>query len=75
MKAGTLLLVLHDVVEMLVAKGYLTADGDMSAPHTLEQDLEIVTAVENILKARGITVQENVDKVINALPLIFTLVK
>lgn len=75
MKAGTLLFILHDVVEMLAAKGYLTPEGDFVAPHTVEQDLQMVTDVEAIVKHRGITVQDQVDKIIQALPLIFSLIK
>lgn len=74
MKVGTLLLIAHDVVEKLVGMGLLTNDGDFVGP-TLEQDLTLVTVVEECAKARGVVVQSEVDKIIHVLPLVMSLVK
>lgn len=77
MKVGTLLLVLHDVIEDLVAVGVLDSNGNLyaTALDSLQEGLQLAVMVEKRLKQRGITVQENVDKVINALPLVLALIK
>lgn len=74
MKVGTLLLILHDVIEKLVNMGLLTAEGDFVGP-TLEQDFQIASMVESAARARGVVVQDDVDRIINALPFIFRLTK
>lgn len=74
MKVGTLLLILHDVVEKLVGMSLLDTNGNFTAP-TLEQDLQIATMVEQCAKARGVVVQSEVDKILNVLPLVASLVK
>lgn len=72
MKVGTLLLVLHDVIEGLVGEGLLTAEGDFVGP-TVNQDFQLATMVENALKHHGVTLPEDVDKVIQVLPLVLSL--
>ncbi len=74
MKVGTLLLIAHDVVEKLVGMNLLTNEGEFVSSN-LQQDLTVITMIENCIKARGITVQSEVDKIINILPLIAGLVK
>lgn len=74
MKFGTVLLILHDVTEGLVGMGLLTAQGDFVGPD-ITQDLKIVTMVEQAAKARGVIIQSEVDKIINALPLLLAFVK
>jgi len=74
MKVGTLLLILHDVIEKLVGAGLLTPAGDFVGP-TAEQDVQIAVMVEQAAKAHGVAIQSEVDKIINALPLVMTLVK
>jgi len=73
MKVGTLLLILHDVIEDLVAQGLLNADGSFVSP-TLAQDFDIAKHVENRAKQRGVVIQDEVDKIINALPLVIALI-
>jgi hypothetical protein len=76
MKPGILLLVAHDVIEDLVAMGVIDANGNLfgTALDSLKENFQFAAMVEKRLKARGVVVQTNVDKVINALPLIFALV-
>lgn len=72
MKIGTLLLITHDVVEKLVGMGLLTAEGDFTNPD-IKQDLAIIAMVESCVKARGVHVQEDVDKIMFLLNLASTL--
>lgn len=74
MKVGTLLLILHDVIEKLVGMGLLTNDGNFIGP-TIQQDLEIATMVEGVAKARGVVVQSEVDKILQALPLVTAFIR
>lgn len=74
MKVGTLLLILHDVIEGLVSEGLLLKDGTFLGPN-LGQDLQIVTMVENAAKAHGVVIQSEVDKIIQVLPLVMSLVR
>ena len=74
MKVGTLLFILHDVIDDLFTLKLLLPNGDFVGP-TLAQDVEIVKAVENRLKQHGVTIQSDVDKVINVLPLVISLVR
>jgi len=73
MKVGLVLLILHDVIEKLVGVGLLTPEGDFVAP-TLAQDLNIARIVEESAKARGVVVNDDVDKIILALPFIVGLI-
>ena len=77
MKVGTLLLVFHDVIENLVALDVLDKDGNLysTALDSLQEDFRLVSMIEMSLKNHGVTVQENIDKVINALPLVLSLIK
>ncbi len=71
MKVGTLLLILHDVVEKLLTMNLLSLSGDFVGP-TTQQDVAIVQMVEECAKSRGVVFQPDVDKIINALPLILS---
>lgn len=71
MKAGTLLLVVADVIGYLKNSNLIQADGSFKAP-TLSDDSELALAIEQILKNHGVSVEEHLDKVIKALPLIFS---
>lgn len=73
MKAGVLFFVIADVKDYLVAHGKLDNDGTVQF-NDLNEDLEIARVIENSLKNHGVEIQENIDKVINALPLIVGLV-
>ncbi len=74
MKVGTLLLILHDVIEKLVGMSLLSSNGDFVSP-TVEQDLQIATMVEQCAKAHGVVIQSEVDKILNVLPLVSSLIK
>lgn len=74
MKAGVLLFVIADLKEYLVSSQNLNNDGSFNSLD-LQEDIQIVKVVENSLKVHGVTIQSEVDKVINALPLLLTLIK
>lgn len=74
MKAGVLLKIVRDIVTLLETEGILTATDDFNPPD-LNEDLKLASAIESILKNRGITLPAEVDKVMNSLPLVFQLVK
>lgn len=71
MKAGTLVKI---VTESLAAVeiDLIDANDEFVAP-TPEQDAALALKIEGILKAHGVVVAGSVDKVIKALPLIFSL--
>jgi hypothetical protein len=74
MKVGILLLILRDVINGLLRMNLLSTAGEFVAP-TLDQDLAIAAMVEQAAKAHGVVVQAEVDKIINALPLVLSLVR
>jgi hypothetical protein len=74
MKVGTVLLILHDVIEKLVGMGLLTAAGDFVGP-TVDQDLQIAMVVEEAAKAHGVIFQAEIDKILHALPLVMSFVR
>jgi hypothetical protein len=76
MKVGTLLLVFHDVIEDLVSLGVIDAQGNMygEALDSVKENVQLAAMIEKRLVARGVTVKAEVDKVINALPLILSLI-
>lgn len=75
MNAGTLVLIGRDGVDLLQRKGILLADGTVneSKLDTLQEDLELATGVEDILKAHGVNVPGRVDQVIRLLPVIVSI--
>lgn len=77
MKVGTLLLVFHDLIEDLVSLGVLDSNGNLfgTALDSLQENLELVAVVEKRLKQHGVVIKDEIDKVINALPLILALLK
>lgn len=74
MKVGTLLYVVHDTIEKMVAMGLLLPSGDFASPNT-EQDIELASFIEGSLKQHGVDIPDQIDKVMKALPLVFSLVK
>lgn len=72
MKLGLFLLILHDVIEKLVGMGLLTSAGDFVGP-SLQQDFDIAVMVEQCAKARGVLFQDDLDRILNALPLVLNL--
>jgi hypothetical protein len=71
MKAGTLLLVVGDLINYLKDNKFILDDGSFKAP-SLADDSMLAAAVEQILKNHGVSIEEHLDKVIKALPLIFS---
>ena len=74
MKAGTLLLVMRDVVDILISNHVLDGDGNFSSP-SIATDAAIANAVEYSLRARGIETPDKIDKVLKALPLILEIIR
>ena len=74
MKVGTLLLILHDVIEKLVGMNLLMSDRSFNTP-TLQQDLLIASMVEECVKARGVVVQSEIDKILQVLPLVVSFIR
>lgn len=73
MKVGTLLLILHDVIEGLVGMNLLLSTGDFNSP-TIQQDVAIASMVERCAKTHGVIVQADLDKILNILPLVVGLI-
>lgn len=72
MKLGLALLILHDIVDDLVKNNILALTGDFIKP-SLQQDLELVQLVKNHLEARGVNVDDNVERIIDILPITIKL--
>lgn len=75
MQAGTLLLIVHDVVEVLAAEGIITSTGDFDQTKfdSLQNDLTFASAIEGVLKKHGVPVSGKVDAIIALLPSIAKL--
>lgn len=69
-----LLLVLRDAVSKLEAMGCVTPDYKLVFNHP-NQWAELGVAVETSLKGHGVVVQEDVDRIIQALPLLLSLAR
>lgn len=72
MQLGIFLFVITDITNYLVAKGLLKSDGSVNNL-SIGQDIEIVQVVEASLKAHGVVIKSEVDKVIAVLPLVLQL--
>lgn len=73
MKAGTLLLVIADVIHVLETKGLITSEGNFGDFSNIENDVELVNAVEDVLIQHGLDVPEKVVSIVKLLPLIVKL--
>lgn len=73
MNAGLLLLILKDIIGQLEADGLLKSDGTFG-DFTITNDVKLAAQIEGIIKARGVAVQSDVDKVMSALPLLLAVV-
>lgn len=73
MTLGKVLLIIRDIIQILVNLGLLKSDGTLVKP-TAQQDALLISQVNNVLKAHGLTEPTQVDAVIALLPLIFQLV-
>lgn len=72
MNAGTLLIVVKELIALLLNRGILLPDGsfDQTKLDTIEEDLAFASAVEAILKAHGLNVPAKVEQIIQILPLL-----
>jgi len=75
MKAGTLLLVAADVINLLKGRNLITPAGDFGDFSNIQSDLELIKAIESILTQHGVDIPGRVDKVLALIPLIADLVK
>lgn len=74
MSLAAILKILRDVINYLDAHGMILANGTVDFAN-LQNDLGLATALEQSLKANGVTVPEQVDAVMSMLPMILKLVK
>lgn len=70
MNAGTFLKVLKQVIAALENDGILKSDGTFTWPDSAQPYAVLAGQVESALKANGVTVPSEIDKVLAALPLI-----
>ena len=73
MNAGILLKIVRDVVNALETDGFLKEDGTFVFPDGVQPDVHLAGQVEALLKAHGVTVPVEVDRIIAAIPLILML--
>jgi hypothetical protein len=73
MTAGTVFLIVRDVIQVFVDVGVLLPSGAVVGP-TAQQDAQIAAKVNAVLKAHGLVEPAQVDAVIQLLPLVFQLV-
>lgn len=71
MKAATLLKIAGDVIDVLDQE--IIDDLDEFVAPTPQQDAVIAARIEAILKAHGVDVPTNVDKIVQSIPLILML--
>lgn len=71
MKAGTLVKVCSDMLVMLDQE--IIDDADEFKAPTPQQDAAIAARIEQILKAHGVEVPSNVDKIVQSIPLIMMI--
>lgn len=76
MNVGTALFVVRDVVALLVNKGVLHPDGtfDQALLNSVTIDLSLASGVEAVLKFHGVHTPDKVDKIIQLLPLLSSLI-
>lgn len=72
MNVGQLLFALRDAVDYLEKQGLIREDGVILL-NNVNKDIALAGVIEQSLKNHGLDVPEEVDKVINALPLIIGL--
>lgn len=72
MKAGVLLRIIRDIINLLDAQGVILADGsfDTATLSTITEDVAFGVKVEGVLKKNGVDIPDKVDKIIALLPLI-----
>jgi len=72
MKPGVFFLIGRDIIGAFVSVGLILDDGTFVKPN-VTQDLQLIAAVNAVLKKYGVTEPRQVDAVIAMLPLIFQI--
>lgn len=75
MKAGLLLIIAAEVIDLLKNRGFISPDGEFSDFKNIPNDLSLVSGIENILKTHGVLIPGRVDAIINILPLIVSFIR
>lgn len=75
MKAGTLLFVAADVINLLKSKNLITSDGEFGDFSNISADIDLVKNIESILNTHGVVTPNRVDKILTLIPLVADLVK
>lgn len=70
---GKIFKIVGQVGEILSVNGVLDQNGDFASPISVEGIAKAAADVEKVLAADGVSVQGNVEKAIQALPLILSL--
>lgn len=71
---GTLIDLLMEVKIALVNRGLVDANGEFVTPFHAVAIAEVSADVEQILVKRGVAVQSEIDKVIQAIPAVLLLI-
>ena len=72
MNIGTALKIVAEIIPILVREGIIDEVGNFHEP-SAQHWAQLASEVEAVLKLYGVTVQEDVDKVIALLPMILSL--
>lgn len=77
MKAGTALRIAGEVIALLVAQGFITATDDFDDAKfgNVLADAQLAQGIEAILTRHGVHTPQNVDRVIQLLPLLAGFIK
>ena len=77
MKAGTLLLVIKDVITLMESAGIVlpTGEFDETKLDSLQEDAAFAAAVAGILEAHGVNVPDRVENAIRILPLLAAFIR
>ena len=72
MNIGTALKILADVIKLLTGMGIIKIDGTFKTPNAAEDGM-IAARVVEILKNYGVDTPDQVDKILQILPLALSL--
>lgn len=70
---GQVLVLQSQIIQALVANGVIDAQGNFV--DDLQAEIKALTDIETLLKSNGLVIPDKVDKIIQLLPLILTLVR
>lgn len=74
MKAGVLFFIIANIKDYLVMNQMLQNDGTLILTD-ISKDIEIAAIVEQTLKQHGVDTPDQLDKVMNALPLLVSFIQ